>query len=35
MGKVNKLLREKNGRPTSQHICRAETTENYWTAEYA
>mmetsp|Transcript_40051 Transcript_40051/g.105897 ORF Transcript_40051/g.105897 Transcript_40051/m.105897 type:complete len:292 (-) Transcript_40051:396-1271(-) len=33
-GKVNKLMRETMGRPTSNLISRSETTENQWTLIY-
>ena len=34
-GKVNKLLREANGRPTANLLSRTETTENLWTLVFA
>ena len=34
-GKVNKLMRETIGRPTSNLITRSETTENLWCVLYA
>jgi len=34
-GKVNKLMRESMGRPTSSLISRTETTENLWSILYA
>jgi len=35
MGKVNKLMRETLGRPSSDHISRSEQSENVWSAVYA
>ena len=34
-GKVNKLMRESMGRPTSSLISRSETAENLWSILYA
>ena len=35
LGKVNKLMREQRGRPTSDVISRTEQDENTWIAVYA
>ena len=34
-GKVNKLMRETNGKPTNPLISRTETDENVWGVIYA